>query len=179
MRPRQFFQWERSPELGKLGSLSCVGSERNHGSVLRKSLTLTFSAPGCDLYAFCGALFGITSMMTLLAISVDRYFVITMPLRSIQWTSKKRTVQIIAAVWLYSLGWSVAPLFGWSMSSALCLFPCSLHRLLLPCSGYEKRSFLISSQVDAEPPPDSLLSYHMSLNIAAQITSSSLPPGCT
>ncbi|XP_021250431.1 melanopsin-like [Numida meleagris] len=69
---------------------------------------------GCDLYAFCGALFGITSMMTLLAISVDRYLVITKPLRSIQWTSKKRTMQIIAAVWLYSLGWSVAPLLGWS-----------------------------------------------------------------
>ncbi|XP_054680510.1 melanopsin-like [Grus americana] len=69
---------------------------------------------GCDLYAFCGALFGITSMMTLLAISVDRYLVITKPLRSIQWTSKQRTVQIIAVVWLYSLAWSVAPLFGWS-----------------------------------------------------------------
>ncbi|XP_053922062.1 melanopsin isoform X2 [Cuculus canorus] len=69
---------------------------------------------GCDLYAFCGALFGITSMMTLLAISVDRYLVITRPLRSIQWTSKKRTMQIIAIVWLYSLGWSTAPLFGWS-----------------------------------------------------------------
>ncbi|KAM7113278.1 LOW QUALITY PROTEIN: melanopsin-like [Ciconia maguari] len=74
---------------------------------------------GCDLYAFCGALFGITSMMTLLAISVDRYLVITKPLRSIQWSSKKRTMQIIAVVWLYSLGWSVAPLFGWS--SLLCL----------------------------------------------------------
>ncbi|XP_063192271.1 melanopsin-like [Chroicocephalus ridibundus] len=69
---------------------------------------------GCDLYAFCGALFGITSMMTLLAISVDRYLVITKPLRSIQWTSKKRTIQVIAVVWLYSLGWSVAPLLGWS-----------------------------------------------------------------
>ncbi|NXX14304.1 OPN4 protein, partial [Podargus strigoides] len=69
---------------------------------------------GCDLYAFCGALFGITSMMTLLAISVDRYLVITKPLQSIQWTSKKRTIQVIAVVWLYSLGWSVAPLFGWS-----------------------------------------------------------------
>ncbi|NWX21156.1 OPN4 protein, partial [Aegotheles bennettii] len=69
---------------------------------------------GCDLYAFCGALFGITSMMTLLAISVDRYLVITKPLQSIQWTSKKRTMQIVAVVWLYSLGWSVAPLFGWS-----------------------------------------------------------------
>ncbi|XP_075785729.1 melanopsin-like isoform X2 [Pelodiscus sinensis] len=69
---------------------------------------------GCDLYAFCGALFGITSMMTLLAISVDRYLVITKPLQSMRWTSKKRTSQIIAIVWLYSLGWSVAPLLGWS-----------------------------------------------------------------
>ncbi|XP_062493611.1 melanopsin-like isoform X2 [Pezoporus occidentalis] len=69
---------------------------------------------GCDLYAFCGALFGITSMMTLLAISVDRYLVITKPLQSIQWSSKKRTMQIIAVVWLYSLAWSVAPLLGWS-----------------------------------------------------------------
>lgn len=93
------------------------GSERKHASVLRKSLTLPPSASGCDLYAFCGALFGITSMMTLLAISVDRYLVITKPLRSIQWTSKKRTIQVIAVVWLYSLGWSVAPLLGWSMLS--------------------------------------------------------------
>ncbi|KAM9381790.1 melanopsin-like [Phaethornis superciliosus] len=69
---------------------------------------------GCNLYAFCGALFGITSMMTLLAISVDRYLVITKPLQSLQWTSKKHTLQIIAIVWLYSLGWSVAPLLGWS-----------------------------------------------------------------
>lgn len=83
---------------------------------------MTFSASGCDLYAFCGALFGITSMMTLLAISVDRYLVITKPLRSIQWTSKTRSMQIIAVVWLYSLGWSVAPLLGWSMLAPLSLF---------------------------------------------------------
>ncbi|XP_050801439.1 melanopsin-like [Gopherus flavomarginatus] len=69
---------------------------------------------GCDLYAFCGALFGITSMMTLLAISIDRYLVITQPLQSMRWTSKKHTSQIIVIVWLYSLGWSVAPLLGWS-----------------------------------------------------------------
>ncbi|XP_054019301.1 melanopsin [Dryobates pubescens] len=69
---------------------------------------------GCKAYAFCGALFGITSMMTLLAIALDRYLVITNPLRSIRWSSKKRTLQLIALVWLYSLGWSVAPLLGWS-----------------------------------------------------------------
>ncbi|XP_008497827.2 melanopsin [Calypte anna] len=69
---------------------------------------------GCNLYAFCGALFGITSMMTLLAISIDRYLVITKPLQSLRWTSKKHTLQVIAIVWLYSLAWSVAPLLGWS-----------------------------------------------------------------
>ncbi|MEE6460665.1 hypothetical protein FKM82_001059 [Ascaphus truei] len=69
---------------------------------------------GCNVYAFCGALFGITSMMTLLAISVDRYLVITKPLQSLQWSSKKRTSRFIVIVWLYSLMWSSAPLFGWS-----------------------------------------------------------------
>ncbi|KAJ6655412.1 hypothetical protein lerEdw1_005409 [Lerista edwardsae] len=78
------------------------------------SLTL---AVCCNLYAFCGALFGITSMMTLLAISVDRYCVITRPLQSIKRTSKKRTCLIILFVWLYSLGWSVCPLFGWTIRS--------------------------------------------------------------
>uniref|UniRef100_A0A8C5MF22 G-protein coupled receptors family 1 profile domain-containing protein n=1 Tax=Leptobrachium leishanense TaxID=445787 RepID=A0A8C5MF22_9ANUR len=69
---------------------------------------------GCNVYAFCGALFGITSMMTLLAISVDRYLVITKPLRSIHWSSKKRTLQVIVVVWLYSFMWSLAPILGWS-----------------------------------------------------------------
>ncbi|XP_071973974.1 melanopsin-B-like isoform X1 [Engystomops pustulosus] len=68
----------------------------------------------CNVYAFCGALFGITSMMTLLAIAIDRYLVITKPLQSIQWSSKKRTMQVIVLVWLYSLMWSMAPLLGWS-----------------------------------------------------------------
>uniref|UniRef100_A0A7D9NJX3 Melanopsin-B-like n=1 Tax=Xenopus tropicalis TaxID=8364 RepID=A0A7D9NJX3_XENTR len=69
---------------------------------------------GCNVYAFCGALFGITSMMTLLAISVNRYIVITKPLQSIQWSSKKRTSQVIVLVWMYSFMWSLAPLLGWS-----------------------------------------------------------------
>ncbi|XP_036384603.1 opsin 4xa [Megalops cyprinoides] len=73
-----------------------------------------FGELGCKLYAFCGALFGITSMINLLAISIDRYIVITKPLQAIQWTSKRRTSQIILLVWLYSLGWSLAPLLGWS-----------------------------------------------------------------
>ncbi|CAJ1070591.1 melanopsin-B-like [Xyrichtys novacula] len=73
-----------------------------------------FGETGCKIYAFCGALFGITSMINLLAISIDRYIVITKPLQALQWTSKRRTCLTIVLVWLYSLAWSLAPLLGWS-----------------------------------------------------------------
>ncbi|XP_075900973.1 opsin 4xa isoform X2 [Nelusetta ayraudi] len=73
-----------------------------------------FGETGCKMYAFCGALFGIASMINLLTISVDRYIVITKPLRAIQWTSRRRTCIYISLVWLYSLAWSLAPLLGWS-----------------------------------------------------------------
>ncbi|XP_040898237.1 opsin 4xb [Toxotes jaculatrix] len=73
-----------------------------------------FGEMGCKMYAFCGALFGITSMINLLAISIDRYVVITKPLQAIRWSSKRRTALAILMVWLYSLAWSLAPLVGWS-----------------------------------------------------------------
>ncbi|XP_074855682.1 melanopsin [Carettochelys insculpta] len=73
-----------------------------------------FGKKGCELYAFCGALFGITSMITLMAIALDRYFVITRPLASIVVMSKKKALIILLAVWLYSLAWSLPPFFGWS-----------------------------------------------------------------
>ncbi|XP_049666086.1 melanopsin isoform X6 [Accipiter gentilis] len=69
---------------------------------------------GCELYAFCGALFGITSMITLMVIALDRYFVITKPLASVGVTSKKKALIILVGVWLYSLAWSLPPFFGWS-----------------------------------------------------------------
>ncbi|XP_043836097.1 melanopsin [Dromiciops gliroides] len=73
-----------------------------------------FGEKGCEFYAFCGALFGITSMITLMVIALDRYFVITRPLASIGMISKKKTGLILLAVWLYSLAWSLPPFFGWS-----------------------------------------------------------------
>ena len=66
------------------------------------------------MYAFCGALFGITSMINLLAISLDRYIVITKPLQAIRWISGRRTMVVILLVWLYSLAWTGAPLLGWN-----------------------------------------------------------------
>ncbi|XP_030628254.1 melanopsin-A [Chanos chanos] len=73
-----------------------------------------FGEKGCELYAFCGALFGICSMITLMVIAVDRYFVITRPLASIGVLSCKRALLILLAAWAYSLGWSLPPFFGWS-----------------------------------------------------------------
>nr|XP_046242292.1 opsin 4xb [Scatophagus argus] len=73
-----------------------------------------FGEMGCKMYAFCGALFGIASMINLLAISIDRYMVITKPLQAVHWSSKRRTTVAIFMVWLYSLAWSLAPLVGWS-----------------------------------------------------------------
>ncbi|KAK5612388.1 Melanopsin-A [Crenichthys baileyi] len=73
-----------------------------------------FGEKGCELYAFCGALFGICSMITLMVIAIDRYFVITHPLTSIGALTRKRALLILMVVWVYSLGWSLPPFFGWS-----------------------------------------------------------------
>ncbi|XP_077469120.1 melanopsin-A-like [Stigmatopora argus] len=73
-----------------------------------------FGEKACELYAFCGALFGICSMMTLTVIAIDRYFVITRPLTSIGVLSRKRALSVLAAAWAYSLAWSLPPFFGWS-----------------------------------------------------------------
>lgn len=87
-------------------------------------LLLSSSLKGCELYAFCGALFGITSMITLMVIALDRYFVITKPLASVGVTSKKKALIILVGVWLYSLAWSLPPFFGWSKWNQLkVIFP--------------------------------------------------------
>uniref|UniRef100_A0A8C6M4Y7 Opsin 4b n=1 Tax=Nothobranchius furzeri TaxID=105023 RepID=A0A8C6M4Y7_NOTFU len=73
-----------------------------------------FGKKGCELYAFCGALFGICSMMTLMVIAVDRYVVITRPLASLGAMSHKKAFGFVAVAWIYSMGWSLPPFFGWS-----------------------------------------------------------------
>lgn len=73
-----------------------------------------FGELACELYAFSGALFGITSMITLTAIAVDRCLAITRPLAMLGGVSHQRVLVVVAVVWLYSLGWSLPPFFGWS-----------------------------------------------------------------
>lgn len=93
--------------------------------------TGTFSAlasppAGCELYAFCGALFGICSMMTLMVIAVDRYMVITRPLASLGVMSRRKALSILAVTWVYSAGWSLPPFFGWSEYDSSCYFSTNL-----------------------------------------------------
>lgn len=71
-----------------------------------------FGERACELYAFCGALFGMCSMMTLTAIAVERCLAITWPLASLGSMSWRQA--IVIACWLWSLGWSLPPFFGWS-----------------------------------------------------------------
>ncbi|XP_077482094.1 melanopsin-A-like [Stigmatopora argus] len=73
-----------------------------------------FGKRGCELYAFCGALFGICSMITLMVIAVDRYVVLTRPLASLGAMSRRKALGIVAVAWIYSAGWSLPPFFGWS-----------------------------------------------------------------
>lgn len=53
-------------------------------------------------------------MMTLMVIAVDRYMVITRPLASLGVMSRRKALSIVAAAWVYSMGWSLPPFFGWS-----------------------------------------------------------------
>ncbi|XP_041849230.1 melanopsin-like [Melanotaenia boesemani] len=73
-----------------------------------------FGERACELYAFCGALFGITSMMTLTAIAADRCLAITRPLVVVGGAGHQRVYAVVVGLWLYSLGWSLPPFFGWS-----------------------------------------------------------------
>ncbi|XP_007541259.1 melanopsin-like [Poecilia formosa] len=73
-----------------------------------------FGEFACELYAFCGALFGIASMMTLTAIAGDRCLAITRPLALLGGVSRQRLFVVAVGVWVYSLGWSLPPFFGWS-----------------------------------------------------------------
>ncbi|XP_007883991.1 pinopsin-like [Callorhinchus milii] len=66
---------------------------------------------GCKWYGFANSLFGIVSLLSLCFVSYDRSYMIT----RIRTTHNfKRPILAIGVSWLYSLLWTVPPLFGWS-----------------------------------------------------------------
>ncbi|XP_074027145.1 rhodopsin isoform X1 [Leptinotarsa decemlineata] len=67
----------------------------------------------CELYGMFGSLFGCGSIWTMVFIALDRYNVIVKGL-SAQPLTKKTALLRILLIWAMSIGWTIAPLFGWN-----------------------------------------------------------------
>lgn len=67
----------------------------------------------CELYGMWGSIFGCGSIWSMVMIAIDRYNVIVKGLAAPPLTHKK-AVGMSLFVWGWSLGWTLAPFFGWS-----------------------------------------------------------------
>ncbi|XP_052071148.1 rhodopsin, GQ-coupled-like [Mytilus californianus] len=67
----------------------------------------------CQFYGFIGGLFGLMSINTLAAISIDRYLNIAKPLSAAKNMTRRKALMMILCVWAWSLIWAVPPIFGW------------------------------------------------------------------
>ncbi|XP_025191406.1 opsin, ultraviolet-sensitive-like [Melanaphis sacchari] len=64
---------------------------------------------GCQICGFLGGLTGTVSIMTLAAISLDRYYVIVRPLKATVKTTKQRARIWIALIWIFGFLFSIVP----------------------------------------------------------------------
>lgn len=71
-----------------------------------------FSASFCEIYAALGAVTGLCSLWSLSFISYDRYNVIVNGVGGTPLT-KGKALGMIFFCWLYAIGWSLPPFFGW------------------------------------------------------------------
>ncbi|NP_001301037.1 visual pigment-like receptor peropsin [Limulus polyphemus] len=71
-----------------------------------------FNEGGCQWYAFMGFLFGSAHIGVLALLGLDRYL-ITCRIDFRRKLTYKRYCQMICAVWVYAIFWSVMPLIGW------------------------------------------------------------------
>ncbi|XP_026820091.1 melanopsin-like isoform X1 [Rhopalosiphum maidis] len=69
----------------------------------------TLGKLGCQIYGFFGGLTGTVSIMTLAAISLDRYYVIVHPLNAAVKTTKQRARVWIGLIWMYGFLFSIIP----------------------------------------------------------------------
>ncbi|XP_060612408.2 pinopsin-like [Anolis sagrei] len=73
-----------------------------------------FGQAGCRWYGFANALFGIVSMLSLSILSYGRYMMVLRKPSKSMTASYSRSFLCIGGIWLYSLFWTLPPLFGWS-----------------------------------------------------------------
>nr|BAQ54741.1 opsin, rhodopsin-7 like [Somatochlora uchidai] len=67
---------------------------------------------GCQVYGFLGGLTGTTSIATLAAIALDRYFVVLYPLEPLKVPTRSRARACVLLAWMYGAVFSSIPLFG-------------------------------------------------------------------
>ena len=67
-------------------------------------------ATACQWYGFVAGICGLNSINTLALIAVDRYKVISQPLRSLYAVSARRSALLVGVAWLWAAVWAVPPL---------------------------------------------------------------------
>ncbi|CAH0386546.1 unnamed protein product [Bemisia tabaci] len=74
-----------------------------------------FGPAGCELYAAAVGHFGLLSIVTLAAIAVERFMVITAKPLSGTWKMTQNSAKKVCVMaWIYCLLMTLPPLFGWS-----------------------------------------------------------------
>ena len=73
-----------------------------------------FGMAGCNAHAFMIFLFALVSITHMAAISAGKYLTISKSISRESYFNKKQILVVILATWIYSFGFSVAPLVGWS-----------------------------------------------------------------
>ena len=67
----------------------------------------------CSLYTTLYLLAVPSSVINLCAVTVDRYFVLRMPLRYNSLMPPRRAAWIIGLLWIYAITWACLPVMGW------------------------------------------------------------------
>ena len=84
----------------------------NMGGAANASRDWSFSEKSCTFYAFFTTLLGLGTMLHHAAFALDRYMVISRPMKANH--SMVRVLTVIGCLWAFALIWSLFPLLGWS-----------------------------------------------------------------
>nr|QBS47863.1 biogenic amine-like GPCR [Tripedalia cystophora] len=68
----------------------------------------------CDMNGFTNHVLCTSSMLNLLAVSLDRYVAIIYPLRYTEYMTVRRSLHLITAAWFYGFLTATFPLMGWA-----------------------------------------------------------------
>ena len=80
----------------------------------------------CTISGLTNSLFCVTSMLTLTAVSVDRWMAIVYPLKYHAWLTVARVRIVLAYIWMQALFVAVLPVLGWSRFALFLKFTFSL-----------------------------------------------------